>query len=80
MKSLIIFRDRFAKSTMTAEDVDQLINLDYTEMGNCMEINDNQMLVQRSVGATGGFSITLDTSVAHYTDDTVSCISINYCP
>ena len=60
---------------MSGEEIKELINVEYTEMGNCLEINDNQMLVQRVNGATGGFSITLDTRVAHYTDDTVSCIS-----
>ena len=41
-------------------------------MGNCLEINDNQVLVQKVNGPVGGLSLTLDTKVADYTEDTVS--------
>lgn len=62
----------FAKEKITGDEREALIQSEFTEMGNCLEINDNQVLVQKVNGPVGGLSLTLDTKVADYTEDTTS--------
>ena len=45
---------------------------DLTEMGNCLEINDNQALVQKVNGPVGGLSMILDAQTEHYIKSTES--------
>ena len=52
----------------------------YTANGECMEMNDNEELVQRVNGAIGGLTIVLDALTGDYLPETVSEISnVKFC-
>lgn len=62
----------FAKEQLGNVRGSGLVNTKYTEMGNCLEINDNQALVQRVNGPMGGLSIIIDTKTDDYLETTES--------
>lgn len=63
---------RFAKEPY---NVNTIASDGYTSAGYCLEINDDQSLVQRVGGAAGGLSITLDTMTDNYLPETV-CLTL----
>ena len=60
----------FAKDKVPKTSQAEYVNVDFTEMGNCLEINDNQLLIQRVNGPIGGLSMILDARTADYLNNT----------
>ncbi|KAL5268637.1 hypothetical protein ACHWQZ_G002476 [Mnemiopsis leidyi] len=60
----------FAKDNLA--NLGDTFKVDLTEMGNCLEINDNQALVQKVNGPVGGLSMILDAQTDHYVRSTES--------
>ena len=58
----------FAKEQKNYTD---FTTLAYTSNGLCMEMNDDEVLVQRVNGAIGGLTLTLDAMTDHYLPETV---------
>ena len=63
-------RFTFAKERLKSSVQSDYITVDYTEMGSCLEINDNQLLVQRVNGPVGGLSMILDAKIEDYLEST----------
>jgi hypothetical protein len=62
---------RFAKEPT---NYNEFTSLAYTASGLCMEMNDNEQLVQRVNGAVGGLTLILDAMTDHYLPETVLLI------
>ncbi|XP_063683632.1 amiloride-sensitive sodium channel subunit alpha-like [Bolinopsis microptera] len=60
----------FAKEKVPKTSQAEYVNVDFTEMGNCLEINDNQLFIQRVNGPIGGLSMILDARTEDYVDKT----------
>lgn len=57
----------FGKRAITS---DEFIDTGYTGLGTCLELNDNEYLVQKVNGAVGGLHMTLDLQTKHYLPET----------
>ncbi|XP_063694587.1 acid-sensing ion channel 1A-like [Bolinopsis microptera] len=60
----------FAKEVLPANRESDYLTIRFTEMGSCLEVNDQEILVQRVNGRIGGLSMILDTRTEHYLEST----------
>ena len=63
IESEIVGDITFAKSSFSFDDIGEV---ETTERGSCLDINDDSVLVQRVSGPTGGMMITLDAEISKY--------------
>eukprot|EP00116_Pleurobrachia_bachei_P004332 sb/3464594/ len=63
IKSEIVGDVTFAKSTYSFDAIGEV---ETTERGSCLDINDDSILVQKVAGPTGGMMITLDAEISKY--------------
>ena len=56
----------FGKIDTTKKEFKALSTFHFTELGRCMEINDDASLVQQVEGPDGGLVLVLDANIEHY--------------
>ena len=63
----MLFAASFAKSDKSNESkIKEFSNITYTELGKCLEMNDNQVFQQQIEGPIGGLTLYLDAKTDYY--------------